>query len=73
MSLFEAMQKATHDFVLADDAPIKVTHIPTVAREVFNITGAGDTVVAAFTLAKAYRNRKLEEENLGEWLRNLVR
>ena len=43
MSLFEAM----------DDAPVKVTHIPTVAREVFDVTGAGDTVVAAFTLALA--------------------
>ncbi len=43
MSLFEAM----------DDAPAKVIHIPTVAREVFDVTGAGDTVVAAFTLALA--------------------
>jgi len=43
MSLFEAM----------DDAPVKVTHIPTVAREVFDVTGAGDTVVATFTPALA--------------------
>lgn len=28
-------------------------HIPTVAREVFDVTGAGDTVVAALTLAAA--------------------
>lgn len=28
-----------------------VLHIPTVAREVFDVTGAGDTVVAALTLA----------------------
>ena len=27
--------------------------IPTVAREVFDVSGAGDTVIAAFTLAKA--------------------
>jgi rfaE bifunctional protein kinase chain/domain len=26
-------------------------HIPTVAREVFDVSGAGDTVIAAFTLA----------------------
>ena len=32
---------------------IKVTHIPTVAREVFDVTGAGDTVVAVSTLALA--------------------
>jgi len=29
------------------------TKIPTVAREVFDVSGAGDTVVASFTLAKA--------------------
>lgn len=28
----------------------KVVHIPTVAREVFDVTGAGDTVISAFTL-----------------------
>lgn len=27
------------------------THIPTVAQEVFDVSGAGDTVIAAFTLA----------------------
>jgi len=31
----------------------KVTHIPTVAREVFDVTGAGDTVIATLTLAMA--------------------
>ena len=30
-----------------------VEHIPTRAREVFDVTGAGDTVMAAFVLAKA--------------------
>ena len=28
-------------------------HVPTVAREVFDVSGAGDTVIAAFTLAIA--------------------
>ena len=28
-------------------------HIPAVAREVFDVTGAGDTVIAVFTLALA--------------------
>jgi D-glycero-beta-D-manno-heptose-7-phosphate kinase len=32
---------------------IKVTNIPTVAVKVFDVTGAGDTVIAAFTLAHA--------------------
>ena len=31
----------------------KVTHIPTVARKVYDVTGAGDTVISAFTLAYA--------------------
>jgi rfaE bifunctional protein kinase chain/domain len=30
-----------------------VTHIPTLAREVFDVTGAGDTAISAFTLAWA--------------------
>lgn len=32
---------------------IKVTHIPTVAKKVFDVTGAGDTVIATFTIAHA--------------------
>lgn len=31
----------------------RVTHVPTVAKKVFDVTGAGDTVIAAFTLAVA--------------------
>ena len=31
----------------------KITHIPTVARKVYDVTGAGDTVISAFTLARA--------------------
>jgi bifunctional ADP-heptose synthase (sugar kinase/adenylyltransferase) len=32
---------------------IKSTHIPTVAKKVFDVTGAGDTVIATFALAYA--------------------
>ncbi|MBU1006848.1 MAG: D-glycero-beta-D-manno-heptose-7-phosphate kinase [Candidatus Omnitrophica bacterium] len=31
----------------------RVTHIPTFARDVFDVSGAGDTVIGAFTLALA--------------------
>ncbi len=31
----------------------KITHIPTVAQKVFDVTGAGDTVISALTLAMA--------------------
>lgn len=42
MSLFEKSEPTKK---------IKVTHIPTVAQKVFDVTGAGDTAIAAFTLA----------------------
>lgn len=32
---------------------VEVTHIPTVAREVYDVTGAGDTVIATLALALA--------------------
>ena len=31
----------------------EITHIPTVAREVYDVTGAGDTVIATLALALA--------------------
>jgi len=31
----------------------KVVHIPTVAKNVYDVTGAGDTVIATFTLSYA--------------------
>jgi D-beta-D-heptose 7-phosphate kinase/D-beta-D-heptose 1-phosphate adenosyltransferase len=31
----------------------QTTHIPTVARKVFDVSGAGDTVIGTFTLALA--------------------
>ncbi len=33
--------------------PGRVTHLPTRARDVFDVTGAGDTAIAVFTLARA--------------------
>ena len=38
----------------------KVTHLPTVAREVYDVTGAGDTVVACFALTLAAGGSLLE-------------
>jgi rfaE bifunctional protein kinase chain/domain len=34
-------------------SPDRVRHVPAVAREVFDVTGAGDTVISLFTLALA--------------------
>ncbi len=38
------------DFTTGD---AKITHIPTMARDVYDVTGAGDTVIATLTLALA--------------------
>ncbi|RJQ19740.1 MAG: D-glycero-beta-D-manno-heptose-7-phosphate kinase [Nitrospiraceae bacterium] len=38
----------------------KIIHIPTCAREVYDVTGAGDTVIAALTLCRA-AGAKLED------------
>ena len=38
----------------------KPVHIPTVAKEVFDVSGAGDTVIALFTLAVAAGASPLE-------------
>jgi D-beta-D-heptose 7-phosphate kinase/D-beta-D-heptose 1-phosphate adenosyltransferase len=53
MSLFEAANPDSQDSALRDVTIPVVTHIPATAREVFDVTGAGDTVVAVFTLALA--------------------
>lgn len=42
----------------------KPVKIPTVAREVFDVSGAGDTVIAAFTLARAAGASFLEAAQL---------
>jgi len=38
----------------------KVTHIPTVAQEVFDVSGAGDTVISVFTLGLCSQGTVLE-------------
>jgi len=52
MTLFEAREER------------KPVHIPTSAKEVFDVTGAGDTVIAAFTLARAAGASLLEAARL---------
>ncbi|MBI3616162.1 MAG: D-glycero-beta-D-manno-heptose-7-phosphate kinase [Candidatus Omnitrophica bacterium] len=44
-------------FYRAGNGPVR---IPTVAREVFDVSGAGDTVIACFTLARAVGGSFLE-------------
>jgi D-beta-D-heptose 7-phosphate kinase/D-beta-D-heptose 1-phosphate adenosyltransferase len=50
----------------------KVFHIPTVAQEVFDVSGAGDTVIATFTLAIAAGASPLEAAILSNHAAGIV-
>ena len=49
-----------------------MAHIPTVAQEVFDVSGAGDTVIACFTLALACGASKLEAARLANFAAGIV-
>ena len=50
----------------------KPFHIPTVAQEVFDVSGAGDTVIASFTLAIAAGASPLEAALLSNYAAGIV-
>jgi rfaE bifunctional protein kinase chain/domain len=50
----------------------KSVHIPTVAQEVFDVSGAGDTVIAAFTLALACGADKLQAAHIANFSAGVV-
>mgnify|MGYP001611626917 CR=1 FL=1 len=50
----------------------RATHIPTVAQEVFDVSGAGDTVIATFTLALARGASKLEAAHIANFAAGIV-
>ncbi len=50
----------------------RVAHIPTVAQEVFDVSGAGDTVIAAFTLGLCCGADKLEAAHLANYAAGIV-
>lgn len=50
----------------------RVTHIPTVAREVFDVTGAGDTVISTLTLAMAAGARLVDAARLSNYAAGIV-
>jgi D-beta-D-heptose 7-phosphate kinase/D-beta-D-heptose 1-phosphate adenosyltransferase len=47
-------------------------HIPTVAQEVFDVSGAGDTVIATFTLGVCCGASKLEAAHLANFAAGIV-
>lgn len=50
----------------------KITHIPTRAKEVFDVTGAGDTVIATFTLALATHASFVEAAEISNFAAGIV-
>lgn len=52
--------------------PTKARHIPTQAREVFDVTGAGDTVIATLTLALSSGASLVEAAHLANFAAGIV-
>ena len=50
----------------------RITHIPTVAREVYDVTGAGDTVISALTLAMATGARIVDAAKIANYAAGIV-
>jgi len=50
----------------------RITHIPTVAQEVFDVSGAGDTVISCFTLALSCGASHLEAARLANFAAGIV-
>ncbi|MFH1784205.1 MAG: D-glycero-beta-D-manno-heptose-7-phosphate kinase [bacterium] len=50
----------------------KITHIPTVARDVFDVSGAGDTVIAVLTLALAAKASILDAAQIANYAAGIV-
>jgi len=49
-----------------------MTHIPTVAQEVFDVSGAGDTVIATFTLGLSCGAGRLEAAHIANFAAGIV-
>ena len=50
----------------------RLTHIPTQAQEVFDVSGAGDTVISTFTLALCVGSTKLEAAHIANFAAGIV-
>jgi D-beta-D-heptose 7-phosphate kinase/D-beta-D-heptose 1-phosphate adenosyltransferase len=50
----------------------RITHIPTVAQAVFDVSGAGDTVISAFTLGLSCSATKLEAAHIANFAAGIV-
>ncbi len=61
-----------HGMVLFEDGSVEPHHIPTRAREVFDVSGAGDTVIATFLLALVAGSTPIEAARLANHAAGLV-
>ncbi|MCX5707247.1 MAG: D-glycero-beta-D-manno-heptose-7-phosphate kinase [Candidatus Omnitrophica bacterium] len=50
----------------------RATHIPTVAQEVFDVSGAGDTVISTFTLGLCSGAKRLEAAHIANYAAGIV-
>lgn len=50
----------------------RITHIPTMAREVFDVTGAGDTVISTLTLAMAAGANMIDAARISNFAAGIV-
>lgn len=50
----------------------RITQIPTVAQEVFDVSGAGDTVIAAFTVSLATGARLIDAAHISNFAAGIV-
>ena len=50
----------------------RITHIPTVAQEVFDVSGAGDTAISVFTLALSCGATKPEAAHIANYAAGIV-
>jgi D-beta-D-heptose 7-phosphate kinase/D-beta-D-heptose 1-phosphate adenosyltransferase len=50
----------------------KITHIPTVAQEVFDVSGAGDTVIATFTVSLGAGAKMIEAAHISNFAGGIV-
>lgn len=50
----------------------RATHIPTVAQEVFDVSGAGDTVIGTFSLGLSVGASKLEAAHIANYAAGIV-
>ncbi len=64
--------RGEHGMTLFQRANDSITHIPAVAKEVFDVTGAGDTVIAVFTLGLTAGLNMVESASLSNYAAGIV-